>query len=151
MSALKKSSGRSKLSKERPQDDEAEFTLMPVDDEDVDGFKTMNIAQFLRKFEDVLPKQEQEKFGFLAEAHFRQVIQLLPSEGRMNNSAKVVVQAVRQSEETMSMLDFLETFFTFSSLAKEIGIPAREFAPLIVNTCKDWFAGHELVVQLDQF
>ena len=151
LAALKKSSGRSKLSKERPQDDEAEFTLMPVDDEDVDGFKTMNIAQFLRKFEDVLPKQEQEKFGFLAEAHFRQVIQLLPSEGRMNNSAKVVVQGVRQSEETMSMLDFLETFFTFSSLAKEIGIPAREFSSLIVGTCKDWFAGHELVIQLDQF
>ena len=106
LASLKKQSVRLRGSKVRPMDDESEFTLSPVADEEGDGMKSMGIGSFLQKFDDVLPKQEQEKFGFLVEAHYRQVIQFLPTEGRMPNSPKVILQGVRQTEDSMVMLEF---------------------------------------------
>lgn len=150
LASLKKQSVRSRGSKGRPMDDESEFTLSPVEAEEGDGMKSMGIGSFLQKFDDVLPKQEQEKFGFLVEAHYRQVIQFLPTEGRMPNSPKVLVQGVRQTEESMVMLEFLETFFSFAALGKEMGLPARDFSHLIVRICKDWFAKDALVKQMEQ-
>jgi hypothetical protein len=146
LASLKKSSSRAKRAKIKPIDDESEFTLSSEEDDEGDGISSMSIGSFLRKFDEVLPKHESDKFEFLAEAHFRHVIQLLAPEGRMHNAAKVVVQGVCQPQEPLSMIEFLEIFFSFAALSKEIGIPARQFTGLIVNKCEEWFPG-EAVVQ----
>ena len=137
LASLKKPSTRSKRARSRPIDDESEFTLSPVDDEEGDGISSMSIGCFLRKFDEVLPQQESDKFEFLVEAHFRHVIQFLAPEGRMHNAAKVLVQGVRQSEESISLVEFLEIFFSFAVLSKEIltflGNSIGVFASLDIN------------------
>jgi len=145
LASLKKPSTRSKRARSRPIDDESEFTLSPVDDEEGDGISSMSIGSFLRKFDEVLPQHESDKFEFLVEAHFRHVIQFLAPEGRMHNTAKVLVQGVRHSEESISLVEFLEIFFSFAVLSKEIGIPAPQFTSMIVNKCKESFPNEALV------
>lgn len=150
LASMKKQSTRSKRSSSRPIDDEAEFTLTSNDDDDsADGISSLGVSSFLRKFDEVLPKQEMERFAFLVEAHYRNVIQFSATAGRMQASTKVIVVGVQQSEEPISLVEFLEIFFSFACLSKEIGIPAKQFPALIVNTCKVMFPGEVLVKTFD--
>jgi hypothetical protein len=123
---------------------EDEFEL--VEDLEEDGVDSMGVASFLRKFKEVLPANDLEKFEFLLEAHYRNVVQFMAPEGRFSSSStKVKIQGVSQSAESMPFIEFLEIFFAFSKLSKEIGIAARTFPVLMINKCQDWYPKEELV------
>lgn len=130
-----------------------EFTSSPMDDEDDDSesdtLSSLGIGNFLRKFNEVLPPKDLDKFEFLVEAHYRNVVQFLSPESRFKVAPKIVFQGVEQSEEALSLVDFLAVFFSFSNLAKEIGISPRVWPGLIVNKCKEWFPNESLTAKLN--
>ena len=128
-----------KRRKSRPSISEEEFDLIPTEEEDSAQVPELRISAFLKKFDEVLPKNPLDKFEFLVEAHLRDVIRFLAPEERFNSSTKVVFQGVHPSEEPKTIIDFLEVFFSFSILSMEIGISARSFPALMVNKCKEWF------------
>lgn len=132
-----------KRRKPRPSSAEEEFDLIPTEKES--NVSELGIAAFLRKFDEVLPKNSVDKFEFLIEAHHRDVIRFLAPEDRFNSSVKVVFQGVNSVEEPKSIIDFLEVFFSFCTLSKEIGISARNFPALMVNKCKEWYPEAVLV------
>ncbi|MHA8095135.1 AAA family ATPase [Aquirufa lenticrescens] len=137
-----------KRRKSRPRPsakDEEEFDLIPTDEDEAQGVSELSISAFLSKFDEVLPKNPLDRFEFLVEAHHRDVIHFLAPEERFNSSTKVVFQGVHPSEEIKTIIDFLEVFFSFSLLSKEMGISARSFPALMVNKCKDWFPESVLV------
>jgi hypothetical protein len=134
-----------KRRKSRPSISDEEFDLIPTEEEDSNGVSELSIGTFLRKFNEVLPKNAVDKFEFLVEAHHRDVVHFLAPEGRFNSSTKVVFQGVHPAEEPKTVIDFLEVFFSFALLSKEIGISARSFPALMVNKCKEWFSDSELV------
>ena len=134
-----------KRRKSRPSISEEEFDLIPTEEEDSTQVSELRISAFLKKFDEVLPKNPLDKFEFLVEAHLRDVIRFLAPEERFNSSTKVVFQGVHTSEEPKTIIDFLEVFFSFSILSMEIGISARSFPALMVNKCKEWFPDSALV------
>jgi hypothetical protein len=128
----------------RPSSEDDEFELL--EDSEEDGIESMGISSFLRKFKEVLPANDLEKFEFLLEAHYRNVVQFQAPEGRFSSSSmKVKIQGVPQSSESMPFIEFLEIFFAFSKLSKEIGIAARTFPGLMINKCQDWYPQEDLV------
>ena len=105
-----------KRRKSRPSISEEEFDLIPTEEEDSAQVSELRISAFLKKFDEVLPKNPLDKFEFLVEAHLRDVIRFLAPEERFNSSTKVVFQGVHPSEEPKTIIDFLEVFFSFSIL-----------------------------------
>ncbi|WP_395767994.1 ATP-binding protein [Aquirufa sp.] len=130
-----------------------EYTLPPFGDDDDDSesdtLTSLGIGNFLHKFHEVLPQKDLDKFEFLVEAHYRNVLQFLSPESRYKVAPKISIQGVEQSDEAMSLVDFLAVFFSFSNLAKEIGISPRVFPGLIVNKCKEWFPNEPLTAKLN--
>lgn len=144
VASLKKQPIISKCLKPSRPSNEDEFDL--AEDLKEDGVDSMGIASFLHKFKEVLPTNDLEKFEFLLEAHYRKLVHFQAPEGRYNSSSmKVKIQEVPQSVEEMPLVEFLEIFFVFSKLSKEIGISARLFPVLIVNKCQDWYPKEALV------
>ncbi|MFM2441575.1 MAG: hypothetical protein RL449_216 [Bacteroidota bacterium] len=134
-----------KRRKSRPFKEEEEFEIVLDEEDDSKVISELGVSAFLRKFKEVLPKNDVEKFEFLVEAHHRQVIQFLAPEEKFNSSIKVVFQDVPQSDDSQSIIDLLEVFFSFSFLSKEIGISARSFPALMISKTKEWYPDSPLV------
>ena len=141
----------SKRRKPRPsldKEEEFEFVIDELDDSKV--ISELGVSAFLRKFKDVLPKNDLDKFEFLVEAHHRDVIRFLAPEEKFNSSIKVVFQGVNTSVDSKSIIDFLEVFFSFSYLSKELGIAPRIFPALMIRKVKEWFPGTPLVQKFSE-
>lgn len=108
----------------------------------------LGLSAFLRRFDGALPKDEIEKFQFLMEAHHRGVIQFIPSGDRHRSNGLVRIEGVQMSEEARTPVDFLEVFFAFLGISKEIGISPRELPRLMVDICLDWFPEEDLAVKI---
>jgi len=122
-----------------------EFELVLNDEQNSKVISELGVSAFLQKFKEVLPKKDLDKFEFLVEAHHRQVIQFLAPEEKFNSSTKVVFKGVHQSDDTNSIIDFLEVFFSFSLLSKELGISTQSFPALMISKTKEWYPDSPLV------
>jgi len=131
----------------RVSDEEFELSLEDEDEEPkLRG--ELGLSTFLRRFEGALPKNEVEKLQFLMEAHHRDVIQFVPSGDRNRSNALVRFEGIQMNEEARTSVDFLEVFFAFFGVSKEIGISPRTLPGLMVDVCFDWFPEDELTVKL---
>ena len=129
-----------------------EFELgFEEEDEEPKLHGEMGLSNFLRRFEGVLPKNEVERLQFLMEAHHRDVIQFIPSGDRNRANTLVRFEGVQINEEVRTPVDFLEVFFAFLGISKEIGISPRTFPVLMVDVFGDWFPEDELFLKLKAF
>lgn len=104
---------------------------------------------FLKKFDEVLPKPKLERLQFLLEAHHRRIIQVYPTTDRHNGAAKIIFEDFGDEVASRTPIDFLEVFFCFSLLAKEIGCAAKSFPSLMLNCFKEWFPNEILTSRLN--
>ena len=137
-------------SKTKPlKESDAEFEL-GFDDEDEEPKLRgeMGLSTFLRRFDKALPKDDVEKFQFLMEAHYRDVIQFVPSVDRNRSHPILRIEGVKINEESRTPVDFLEVFYAFCAISREIGISSRALPGLMVDVCLDWFPSDELSEKL---
>jgi hypothetical protein len=138
---------RSKKALAKDAEEEFDFSLVEEDEgPKVQG--EFGLATFLRRFQDALPKEDVEKFQFLMEAHHQDIIQIVPSGDRNRGMVMVRIQGVQINEEPRMLVDFLEVFFAFSTVSKEIGISTKYLPSLMVDMCCDWFPEDALVLKL---
>jgi hypothetical protein len=142
---------KKELSEPKEVDDEFELELpFPGEEPEEVSTKEAVLFMFLKKFEDALPKSSIDKFEFLVEAHLRDVIQFYQTVDRHNGSVQVIFDGAYQSATPKTPLDFLEVFFCFSAVSKNVGIPAKNFPALIVAKYKEWFPEDALTARLNE-
>jgi hypothetical protein len=153
IATLEKAKGSKRKSRVEPQEienSEVFDILFPEEEQEKVGSKEIVLFMFLKNFEDALPKSSTDKFEFLVEAHLRDVIQFYQTVDRHNGSVQVVFDGACQSNVPKTPLDFLEVFFCFSALSKNVGIPAKNFPALIVAKFKEWFPEDVLTARLNE-